>query len=338
VARNRRGGKGCLIFTVSIVTICGGGGIWAKTLIDPLPKGPAQIFIFAKPRGLSAVLSEFEQKGIIKSAFAAKALGVLSGSKKKVDPGVYRVSPGMSPSEVLSALRNPIKQLVRLPEERWVARIGKLLEEKQVSKATDYVDLTNHPEKFQDSGIPFFSDSLEGFLYPDTYNFAPGVGADYVVRRQLMNFSKKTAGLGLTKENMRRTIIIASLLELEASDTNEKKMIAGVIENRLIHGMRLQIDATINYALQLWRPLTYADYSNVKSPYNTYLHKGLPPGPICSPTAKSIEAALHPIKHKFVYYITMPDGVTRFTATYPEHLVNVKLRDTMKAQAKAQKR
>ena len=284
------------------------------------------------------MLEEFQKKGVIKSAFAAKALSALSGSKRVIEPGVYRVNPGMSDSEVLSALKNPIRQLVRLPEERWIGRIAKVLEGKQVCKAADYIELTNHSDKFKEFDIPFFSESLEGFLYPDTYNFAPDIGADYVVRRQLMNFSKRTAGLGLTKEKMRRTIIIASLLELEASDFNEKKMIAGVIENRLKQGMRLQIDATINYALQKWRPLVYADYTNVKSLYNSYLHKGLPPGPICSPTAKSIEAALNPAKHKFVYYITMPDGVTRFTATYPEHLVNVKLRDTMKAKAKAQKK
>ena len=308
-----------------------------KSLLDPMPKGPTQTFILAKQRGISSLLDEFEQKKIIKSAYAAKVLVKLGGNKKILNPGVYRVNPGMTTQEVLTALRNPIKQLVYIPEERWIARVAKVLENKKVAKAADYIELTSHADQFKDMGIPFFNDSLEGFLYPDTYNFAPDIGAEYVVRRQLMNFSKKTEGMGLTKENMRRTIIIASLLELEASDLNEKKMIAGVIENRLMHGMRLQIDATINYALQLWRPLTYADYTNVKSPYNTYLQKGLPPGPICSPTAKSIEAALHPIKHKFVYYITMPDGVTRFTATYPEHLANVKLRDTMKAQSKKPK-
>ena len=338
MARRKRGGKGCLVFIVSTVTVCGIGGFGAKALVDPMPTGPSQTFVITKPRSTSSLLKEFEEKGIIKSTFAAKVLVVLGGNKKTVNPGVYRVNPGMTTQEVLTALRNPIKQMVRIPEERWIARVAKILEEKKVAKAVDYVELTNHPEKFSDSGIPFFGNTLEGFLYPDTYNFAPDIGADYVVRRQLMNFSKKTAGLGLTKENMRRTVIIASLLELEASDLTEKKMIAGVIENRLMRGMRLQIDATINYALQAWRPLTYADYINVKSPYNTYLQKGLPPGPICSPSAKSIEAALHPIKHKFVYYITMPDKVTRFTATYPEHLVNIKLRDTMKAQAKAQKK
>ena len=330
--------KGCGCVVAGLVILFGVGGFWVKSQLGPVSDGPAQTVVFMKPRGRAGILKEFEQEGIVKNATATNILGTLMGNKKIVNPGAYRVGPAMSAKEILSALKNPIKQLVRMPEERWIARSAKILEDKQVAKAADYIELTKHPEKFSEFGIPFFNDSLEGFMYPDTYNFAPDIGADYVVRRQLMNFAKRTDGLGLTKENMRRTIIIASLLELEASKFEEKQMIAGVIENRLMHGMRLQIDATINYALQVWRPLTYADYTNVKSPYNTYLAKGLPPGPICSPTAKSIEAALHPIKSKNVYYITMPDGITRFSATYQEHLVNVKLRDTIKSQAKANKR
>ncbi len=334
MARKKKGGKGCLVFIIATVTLFGGIGFWATSLVGAMPTSPAQTFLITKPRGTSSLLTEFQEKGIIKSAFAAKVLVVLGGNKKTINPGVYRVNPGMSTQEVLSALRNPIKQLIRIPEEKWISQIAKLLEDKKVAKASDYLELTSHSEKFSDSGIPFFNNSLEGFLYPDTYNFAPDIGAEYVIKRQLMNFSKRTEGIGLTSQNMRRTIIIASMLEREASDYKEKQMIAGVIENRLLRRMRLQIDATINYAIQEWRPLFYKDYSNVKSTYNTYLANGLPPGPICSPTVKSIEAALHPIKHMFIYYITMPDGITRFTATYPEHLVNVKLRDTIKAQKK----
>ena len=282
---NKKSKKG--YFLLGLLAIIGGAGTWFKVQMDPLAKGPSQNYVFAKPRGITGVLNEFESKGVIKSAFVAKILSVIGGSKKIVNPGVYRVAPGMSASEVLTALKNPIKQLVMVPEGRWIARVAKVLEEKKAAKASEYIELTDHPEKFSEFGIPFFNDSLEGFLYPDTYNFAPDIGADYVIRRQLMNFAKKTSGLGLTKENMRRTIIIASLLELEASDYKEKQMIAGVIENRLLRGMRLQIDATINYGMQEWRVLTYADYTKIKSPYNTYLSKGLPPGPICSPTISS---------------------------------------------------
>jgi UPF0755 protein len=331
--RKRRSSKGLFVL-IPLVGIIG-GGFYFKTLLDAPETGSPQTVVLPKSQGLSSVLKDLESKGIIKNARAASILAILKSTKKKtVDAGSYKFAAGMSASEVLDTLKSPIKLVVRIPEERWAARVAKLLEEKKVLKAADYIALSKESSKFKSTGIPFFSDSLEGFLYPDTYTFAPDLGAELVIERQLENFAKRTAGLGLTEKNARRTIIIASLLELEASDYKEKQMIAGVIENRLMRKMRLQIDATINYAMQLWRPLTYADYTNVKSPYNTYLHAGLPPGPICSPTVKSIEAALHPIKHNNVYYITMPDGITRFTPTYPEHLKNVKLRDTIKAKKK----
>ncbi|MBS1727690.1 MAG: endolytic transglycosylase MltG [Armatimonadetes bacterium] len=334
MARKRR--LGCKwIVLLLLASLVGAPYAWFRMVTGGSEHGPAKTVIFTKQRRLSSVIDEFAQAGYIKNAFATKVLAVVKGVKRTIAPGAYSLSTGMSSEEALDALKSPIKQMVRVPEERWIARVAKVLEDKNVCKAADYIALSNQSGKFEDMGIPFFNESLEGFLYPDTYNFAPGIGAEWVIRRQLMNFQKKTEGLGLTKENVRRTLIIASLLELEASDYKEKQMIAGVIENRLMHGMRLQIDATVNYGLQLWRPLVYADYTSVKSPYNTYLYKGLPPGPICSPTVDSIKAALNPIKHNMVYYITMPDGVTRFTATYKEHLVNVKLRDKLKAQKKA---
>ncbi len=313
--------------------IVGGGG-WLKVETDGGTHGTDVTEVLPHQQRLPTVLDEFQAKGYIKSAYATKILAVLRSSKHAVAPGAYRVWTGMSSAEALDSLRNPIKQLVLIPEEKWIAQVAPILETKKVCKADEYIAMTGQASKFKDLGIPFFDESLEGFLYPDTYNLAPGIGAEWVVRRQLMNFQKRTAGLNLTQENMRRTIIIASLLEKEASDFKERQMIAGVIENRLLRGMRLQIDATVNYGMQVWRPLVYADYTSVKSPYNTYLNKGLPPGPICSPTADSIRAALSPIKHNMVYYITMPDRHTRFSATYEEHLKNVHERDQIKIKKK----
>jgi len=328
--RKRKSSKGIVLLI--FLAILGGAGFWLKTQTDGSTPGPTQTLVFVKPRRLPDVIDEFQTKGIVKSAFATKMMAVLRSTKRDIVPGAYRVTTGMSSTDALDALSNPIRQQVRIPEERWIARVAALLEEKKVCKAAEYIELSNQSDKFKEFGLPYFSTSLEGFLYPDTYNFAPEIGAEWVIRRQLLNFQKRTKDLGLTEKNIRRTLIIASLLELEASSYKERQMIAGVIENRLMRGMRLQIDPTVNYGMQEWRTLVYKDYTAIKSPYNTYLHKGLPPGPICSPTVDSIKAALNPVKHNMVYFIAMPDGVTKFAATYPEHLVNVKLRDTMKAK------
>lgn len=321
--------------TVVLVGL-GIGALGFSALVAPMPNGPKQRFVMVKPRKLSEQVSIMVEKGVIRSAFATNLYGLVLGYRgnRLIAPGVYEVHPGQSAGEVLKALVTPLRQLVRLPEARWAARTAKTLEEKEVCSAADYVKLVSEPEKFATPGLPLAGDTLEGYLYPDTYNFPPALGAELVIRRQLLNFAKRTKGLGLTEANVHRVLTVASMLELESSDLEEKKQIAGVIENRIAKGMKLQIDATVNYGMQLWRPLFYKDYTAVKSPYNTYLTKGLPPGPICSPTVDSIKAALAPAHHNFLFYIWLPDGRTLFSSTYEEHLKNIQVRDKMKAGAK----
>ncbi len=306
------------------------------SLLAPMPNGPKQRFVMVKTRKLSEQLAIMSQKGVIRSAFVTNLYGMVLGFRgnRLIAPGVYEVHPGQSAGEVLRSLVTPLRQLVRIPEGRWAARTAKTLAENEVCSAEEYLELVKKPEVFETAGVPLSGDTLEGYLYPDTYNFPPALGADLVIRRQLMNFAKKTKGLGLTSENVHRVLTIASMLELESSDLEEKKLIAGVIENRIRKGMRLQIDATVNYGMQLWRPLFYKDYTAVKSPYNTYLTSGLPPGPICSPTVDSIKAALAPAQHGDLFYIWLPDGRTLFSKTYEEHLKNIQLRDKMKAAKK----
>lgn len=313
---------------VSVLVL--GGGWYAKTRFDPMPQGEKVKVTFSTSTPFNLALQTLKNKGIIRDVNAGKVLGLLSGSRASVKEGTYEFQPGMSLSDAISALKKPSLRMIRIPEGRWIARIAKQLEEKGIVKAADYIAATKDVGQYQQFGVPVEGESLEGFLYPDTYNVPPGSDATFLVRRQLLNFSQRTSKLGLTKENVHRILTIASLLELEASDSTERGMISGVIENRLKKGMRLQVDATVNYGMQVWRPLFYKDYTAVKSPYNTYLYKGLPPGPICSPSKSSILAALEPKKHSYLFYITMPDGVTLFSATYAEHLKNIARRDAIK--------
>lgn len=307
---------------------------YAKWATDPAGDGKSMVLNIPKSRGLVGVLDELQEKGVIRSATACRVLGNVRNVPKVIEAGSYKVASNMSASEILKALNLPLKQLVRIPEQRWVARVAKLLEEKGVCKASEYIDLAKNPKKLQ-LGVEFKGiTNLEGYLYPDTYNFPTNLGAELVIKRQLLNFVTRTKDLNIDPKKMHQVLTVASMLELEGNDYEEKAMIAGVIQNRVKKGMRLQIDATVNYGMQVWRPLFYSDYTKQKSPYNTYLNKGLPPGPICSPTIESIKAALHPSVHANVYYITMPDGVTRFTPTYEAHLKNIAERDKMKAKKK----
>jgi UPF0755 protein len=146
------------------------------------------------------------------------------------------------------------------------------------------------------------SKGLEGYLYPETYDLPPLLGAEEAIRKMLSEFGRKVYE-PLGKPNpgkMRSLVIIASMIELEAKHDNERKRIAGVIYNRLNKGMPLQVDATIIYGLGKRRILKNVDYQ-LPHPYNTYKKRGLPPGPICSPRASSVMAAAKPEAHHFFY-------------------------------------
>jgi UPF0755 protein len=114
------------------------------------------------------------------------------------------------------------------------------------------------------------------------------------------------------------------MIELESGNDADRPVIASVIENRLAKNMRLQIDATLLYAISEWRRLTFKDYRTIDSPYSTYKNSGLPPGPICSPSVKSVEAALKPAKTKYLYYVAKPDGSHIFSETYDAHLAAIR--------------
>lgn len=303
-----------------------GGGYYWDSQVRPMESGTKFYYRRMGTSGIATVLTELQEKGVVRNARIARLYGTIRGELRFVKSGVYDMRPGMTLDEVYKSLANPIRQMVRIPEGRWAARVAKLLEEKEVAPAEDYLALVGQPEKFKALGLDLPKDSLEGYLYPDTYELPPTIGAELVIARQLQNFAKRVKDAKLTTKDWHRTLTIASMIELEASDERDRHMISGVIQNRLRIRMPLQIDATVNYGLQKWRRLTYADYRNTQSPYNTYKTRGLPPGPICSPTISSIKAALNPVKHPYIYYVALPNGQTIYAATYPEHLANVRKR------------
>jgi len=169
---------------------------------------------------------------------------------------------------------------------------------------------------------------LEGYLFPDTYVFPEDVLPSLVVKRMVGNFRRKftpemrarAKELGMS---VREVVTLASIIEKESSNNEEKPLISSVFHNRMKLGMPLQSDPTVIYAMKklgIWEGRLYRrHYREVKSPYNTYLHKGLPPGPICSPGLSSIKAALYPASTDYLYFIAV-DGHHEFSETYQQHL------------------
>jgi len=224
-----------------------------------------------------------------------------------IQVGVYKLSPSQSTKEILDVLSagKSSEYLITIPEGWRVTQIDEFLASKGIISAGDLLKVAS---------------ADEGYLFPDTYRLLPKTSAKEIRQMMMDNFQRKTAGMGLTREQL----ILASIVEREAKFDEDRPKIAGVYLNRLERGMKLEADPTVQYAKGSWAPITTADYRSINSPYNTYLYIGLPPGPICNPGLKSIEAVIHPEKNGWLYFFQKTDGQTVFSATLEEHQENLK--------------
>lgn len=221
---------------------------------------------------------------------------------------------------------------VIIPEGYTNEQIGQTLQKSGLVTKKDFV---NEVENWQDNNYWFLKDipnskhKLDGFLYPATYTFSKNVSSKEIINEMLKTFeiNIEPDKIYITKNNLniRNIVITSSLIEKEARKDVDRPKIASVIYNRLNKNMPLQIDATILYVIG-HKDKVYNKDLTVKSPYNTYLNKGLPPSPICNPGTKSINAAIHPERTNYLYYVLDTKTNTHvFAETYTQHIKNVSL-------------
>lgn len=270
-----------------------------------------------------SIADSLKEKGVIKSKYIFCALAFLGGKAKKLQAGWYEFTLPTSTFEVLRQIYlGKVKGVkVTIPEGFTVRDIARRLEEKGLISEEEFLTLaTNAPSSLR-AIVNAPNPNLEGFLFPDTYIFPKGIKGEEIIKAMLENFRRKAM------EKIRggplpfyQTLILASMVEKEAKYDDERDLIAGVLLNRLEKDLKLECDATVQYALPAPKErLTYEDLK-VVSPYNTYLHKGLPPTPICNPGLSSILSAVHPRKSPYLFYVARPDGRHIFSRTLQEHL------------------
>jgi len=254
------------------------------------------------------------------------------GVTSDLKPGWYTLKTGMSISDVIDMMvAGPPDNSNRLtiPEGLTIEQTAIRVEQACGIPAQEFIAEAYNASKYQ-ADYAFLSDcynnSLEGYLYPKTYPIPPGANAEFVVRVLLGQFARETAGVdwqALSDQGISsyQVLICASLIERETYQPEERALVASVIYNRMHKGMRLQVDATVVYALNdpyrdyATQPLLYTDLETV-SPYNTYQVDGLPAGPICSPQIASIRAAAEPGQTDYYYYVlTTQDGHHTFCQT-----------------------
>ncbi len=211
------------------------------------------------------------------------------------------------------------------------SEMAEILQEKTGIPAADYMKATDPSALGQRLAGTKKPTSLEGFLFPATYPVDPKKPVADLVNYQLDTYAQRTEGISYAaakRKNLTKydVLIIASLVEREASTGKERRIIAGVIENRLRARMRLDIDATVQYAVGSWKAELTKDDLAISSPYNTRKYPGLPPGPICNPSEESIRAAANPIPSKYLYYVSKNDGTDLhyFSTNEAGHIANIK--------------
>jgi UPF0755 protein len=290
----------------------------------PLGEGKTKDIEIKEGTSLLSIAEKLKSEGIIRSRSSFLILALLTGKGKKLKAGWYELSPNLPSWRILNILaEGKVKKIkVTIPEGFNIRQIGERLEQAGIISAKEFVHLaTNAPLTLRMIvGAP--SGNLEGFLFPDTYFFSKGESADDVVKVMLLNFRKKVLEemKGEGKLSFYETLKLASLVEWEAKHNEERRLIAGILINRLKKGMKLECDATVQYILPQHKgKITYKDLE-IDSPYNTYKVKGLPPTPICNPGLPSIEAALNPEDTPFLFYVARPDGYHIFSLTAEEHL------------------
>jgi UPF0755 protein len=232
---------------------------------------------------------------------------------KAIRPGVYTFSSHDSAWRIYrTLLKGPSLVRVTFPEGWTDKQMAALLDARGVTPAADFLAITEKGK-------------MQGFLFPDTYLFEQAVPAQDVVRRladrfkekEPKDFKERAKTLHLTYAQL---VTLASIVEREAQASQERPLIAGVFLNRLKKHMHLESCATVEYSLGGWKPhLNYKDLQ-VESPYNTYRHPGLPPGPICNPGKASLEAAAHPAQTDMLFFVADGKGTHRFSRDYDEHL------------------
>ncbi len=303
-------------------------GWFAHYVFTPAPGSGAVIITIPKGAGVREIKALLGRKGIIGDDFRFLVLVRLlreinTTNPPKLRAGEFSVSLGLTPLQVIRFLQQakPVQHWVTIPEGLTMSQIATIFAQEGWGDTTVFLTLCHDRDFIHSLGID--ADSLEGYLFPETYALVRGETNERrlisrMVRRFLTiwNSLEKPVGLRL---NQHELLTLASVIEKETGSAGERNLIAGVFYNRLQRGMRLQSDPTVIYGIPDFNGnLTKANLMD-KTPYNTYVNSGLPRGPICNPGQAALEAVLHPAKVPYLYFVSKNDGSHQFSSTLQEH-------------------
>lgn len=311
--------KKLLVILVLIGVLIGGVVLWWQNGLRPVNSKDktTRMFTIARGTGIKAIANKLKAEGLIRNPVVFFYYVRQHKIDQKIQAGDFRLSPAMSAEQIAKALTMGSEDIwVTIPEGKRAEEIADILE----------ADIPTYNDSWRQE-----LDLHEGYLFPDTYLIPRDATIDQIITLLTNTFEEKYATVtNNTNLSKAQIVILASMIEREARNDQDRPLISSVMHNRLQIGMPLQIDATVQYAIgydpgeKTWwkKNLTINDLK-IQSLYNTYIRTGLPPGPIANPGLAVLKAAANPANTNYLYYITDRNGINRYARTGEEHNKNI---------------
>lgn len=309
---------------VAFLLILGGALWWWTSINSPVDKEASiKAFVVQEGEGTDSIISRLEEEGFIRSGLAFKIFLKTSPVATNIQAGTFKLSGAMNFEEIMKNLSSGVVDEWVTLLEGW--RVEQMAKQLNAELGIDSVEFLKH--------------AREGHMFPDTYLFNKEVTAQDIAstlentfdKRYTQELQDQVKAKGLTPE---QGVILASIVEREARSDGERQRVASILLKRIKIDMKMDADATVQYAkdsqkikngtlTKFWEPITRADYQDVISPYNTYLNKGLPPGPICNPSLSSLKAVATATDTNYLYYYHDSAGRSYYAETLDQHNENV---------------
>ena len=331
-----------IVIALCAAGLCAGWRIYYNNQLEPVSNSNKKIIVeIPEGSNIDDIAKILYESGLIKNRMVFQSYaGRHSRGIKQIKAANYRFKPSMSSVEIFNAMLNGKDYdgavAITIPKKKNIKEIGEILESRHICSSEDFINETKKISDYKKrySILSSYPDNaagrtpMEGYLFADTYQFTSNSSAAAVVSQMLANTQNKFSDAMLKKisdhhQTVDQILTMASLIETESKLDSDKPKVASVFYNRLSKNMKLQSDATVNYALgEKKTKITNTDLK-VDSPYNTYANNGLPIGPICSPSLKSIQAAINPAKTDYLYFVSDASGKTYYANNLQDHQSNV---------------
>jgi peptidoglycan lytic transglycosylase G len=313
---------GLILLALLLIAILGGYAY--RQLLTPVTPPEQVDYQLKAGTSLSQVATDLRTIGVLRNPLALKLFARINQQSGQIQTGSYRFSKPATPEEVLQRLvaGDVVKVSLTIPEGFTQAQIFARIDEMGFGDASKLGQLTNDLDFLK--SLQLGTSSLEGYLFPETYLFTPGISEDQLLEMMVQQFHRQLDKTLLEKAkklklDQHQLVTLASIIEKETGQVTEMPLISSVFHNRLKRGIQLQTDPTVIYGIKDFDGNLTRKHLKTPTPYNTYVIRGLPPGPIASPGLAALRAAAEPAESKYLYFVSRGDGTHQFSATLKEH-------------------